>query len=148
MKAYVIRPNMDVFDGTGLLSADAMRTLRLLAEVVADSLVQGGVTSHQAAVWDGRVDVGTPPSLITLPHRQSIIELALRLLDPNGLIGGDIRSVVNCRMATFGQDGQAMLCLRHEDSAPASPDLSLITVTECSERLAGTDLFDGSWPSA
>jgi hypothetical protein len=148
MKAYVIRPNMEVFDGTGSLSADALHALRLLAEVVAESLLQGGDTSHQAAIWDGPVNVGTPPTLVTLPDRQSVVDVASRLLDPNGLVGGDIRSVVNCRMATFGQDGQAMLCLRHEDTAPISPDPSLLTVTECSERLVGTDLFDGGWPSA
>ena len=74
--------------------------------------------------------------------------LTLRLLDPNDLLGGDIRLVANCRAGTFGQDGQAMLCLRLEDAVPPPPKGSLVTVTECSERLAETDLFDGCWPSA
>jgi hypothetical protein len=71
-----------------------------------------------------------------------------RLLDPNGSIGGDIRSAVNCRAVTFGQDGQAMLCLRHDDAAPETLDASLATVTHVSAWLADTDLFDGSWPES
>jgi hypothetical protein len=148
MKAYVIRPNMDVFNGTGILATDAARALRGIADVVANSLRQGGDKCHQASVWEGPTKVGAPPTLVTLSDRQSLVALTIRLLDPNDLLGGDIRSVVNCRTATFGQDGQAMLCLRHEDSVPVVVEGSMLSVTECSERLAGTDLFDGGWPSA
>jgi hypothetical protein len=148
MKAYVIRPNIDVFDGTGILAADAAKTLRVVAEMVADCLQQGNDKSHHAAVWDGPTEVGTTPNVVALSDRQSLVALTLRLLDPNDLLGGEIRSVVNCRTATFGQDGQTMLCLRHEDAMPMTAEASLVSVTECSERLAETDLFDGGWPSA
>jgi hypothetical protein len=147
MKAYVIRPTMDVFDGTGTLGADASRAVHFIAEMVADSLRAGGDDSHRAAVWEGVTETDTPPLLIDLPDRKSFIALARKMLDPNGLLGGDIRSASNCRAATFGQDGQARLCLRHEDAAPVSSDPSLATVTDHSELLVASDLFDGSWPS-
>jgi hypothetical protein len=148
MKAYVIRSDMDVFNGTGRLTADAARALRGIADIVADSLQEGGDKCHQASVWEGQREAGTPPTLITLSDRQSLVALTLRLLDPNDLLGGDIRSAVNCRTATFGQDGQAMLCLRHEDALPTAAEGSMFSVTDCSERLTATDLFDGGWPSA
>ncbi|WP_308515720.1 hypothetical protein [Sphingomonas flavescens] len=147
MKAYVVRPSIEVFDGSGTLSADADRALRVIAEMVADCLQQGDDTSHHAAVWEGSTQVATPPKVIALPDRPSLVALALRLLDPNELLGGDVRSTVNCRAATFGQDGQAMLCLRHEDATPTTPKDALVSVADCSEHLAGTDLFDGGWPS-
>ena len=148
MKAFVIRPNIDVYDGSGTLGSDAAATLHAIAEMVADSLQQGEDRSHHAATWSGPARVHTPPNLVALSDRESLVALTFKLLDPNDLLGGDIRSVANCRIATFGQDGQAMLCLRHQDAVPAMTEVSLVTVTECSDRLAGTDLFDGSWPPA
>jgi len=62
MKAYVIRPHIDVFDGSGILGVDAAKAMRVIAEVVADSLQQGADKSHDAAIWDGPTKVGTPPS--------------------------------------------------------------------------------------
>ena len=146
VRAYVIRPTMDVFDGSGSLRPNAASALALIAEMVADSLRAGGDDSHHAAVWDGPTSVGTPPKLSIVAHRDELVALARKLLDPNAGLGGDIRSAVNCRTVTFGQDGQALLCLRREDSAPASPDSTRAIVTESSDWLAGTDLFDGSWP--
>jgi hypothetical protein len=147
VKAYILRPNIDVFDGTGTLAPHAASALQVIAEMVADCLEEGGDTSHHATVSYGPAKVGTPPNVVPLPDRQSLVTLALRLLNPNDLLGGDIRSVVNCRTATFGQDGQAMLCLRHEDTAPLARDASLVSAIEYSDRLAGSDLFDGGWPS-
>jgi hypothetical protein len=54
--------------------------------------------------------------------------------------------MLNCRSAIFGQDGQAIVCLRREDAAPLSPDTTAITVAEESGWLTETDLFDGGWP--
>jgi hypothetical protein len=148
MKAYVIRPNIDVFDDTGTLSADAAQALRVIGDMVADCLQQGGDKSHHGTVFVGPTELGALPNVVALSDRQKLVALTLRLLDPNDGLGGDIRSVVNCRAATFGQDGQAMLCLRHEDTAPLAADRSLVSVAQCSEWLTGTDLFDGGWPSA
>lgn len=148
MKAYIIRPKMDIFDGNALLATEVARTLRLIAEMVADSLQEGGDKSHQAAVWGGPTEVGTRPTVVRVADRQTLVSLAFRLLDPNDPLGGDIRSAVNCRTVTFGQDGQAVLCLRHDDAAPMTAESALLNVAECSGWLAETDLFDGGWPSA
>ena len=45
--------------------------------------------------------------------------------------------------ATFGFDGQAFLCLRHEDEPPVSPAPDLVEVVEDPTYLTGTDFFDG-----
>jgi hypothetical protein len=139
---------MEVFDGTGVLSASAAKALKIIAEAVAGSLRDGGDASHHAIVWEGPHVAGTPPLMVPLPDPQSLVAWVGRLLDPYAVIGGDIRSIVNCRAVTFGQDGEAMLCLRHEDAAPRSLDPALVTVTEASARLTETDLFDGGWPSS
>ena len=44
---------------------------------------------------------------------------------------------------TFGYDGQALLCLRHEDPPPVSSDTSLAIVEERSDLLVDSDWFDG-----
>ena len=147
MKAYVIRPDMDVFDATGTLTTDASQALRVIAQLVTEALRQGGDNSHSAVVWDGPSDVQTTPTIISVSDRAALVATAFRLLDPNDLLGGDIRSAVNCRAATFGQDGQAMVCLMHEDAEPVAPDGLLLSIAECSDWLAATDLFDGTWPN-
>jgi hypothetical protein len=114
--------------------------------MLTDALRQGGDASHAAVVWEGTpIEVGTPPIVTPVPDRDGMIALAKRCLDPNDIFGGDIRSRLNCRVATFGHDGQAYVCLRHEDEMPRSPDTSIVTVDE-PEWLLGTDWFDGGWP--
>jgi hypothetical protein len=146
MKAYLISPTMDVFDGTGTLTSDASRALDLIAGIVADSLRDGGDGSHQAVVWDGPSMVDQHASIVALADRESVISLLRKMGDPNNLVGGQVRSVINCRAATFGYDGQAFLCLRHEDTMPVSPDPALATVEQHSEWLTEGDWLDG-WPS-
>ena len=144
MKAYALFPKMDVFDGSKLLSPDARRTLDMIAELVVDCLQDGGDFTHRAAVWDE--ESNAPPSLVALADRVSLTAHVLRCLDPNDPFGGDIRSASNCRMVTFGYDGQAFVCLRHEDALPVSPNTELVVVEEHSEWLVETDYFDGTWP--
>jgi hypothetical protein len=149
MKAYVIRPTVEAFDGSGRLSGEASRALDMIADMVADSLCAGGDNSHQAAVWDSpQIFVDTPPAILAMHERQDIVSLARTMLDPNDYVGGDIRSATNCRVATFGQDGQALLCLRQDDAVPVAPDPALATVTEEPGWLSQSDLFDGSWPAS
>ena len=146
MKAYIFSPTMEVFDRSGALTSDARSALDLIAEMVADSLREGGDCSHQAVIWDGPSVVDQIASLVALSDRESLIAVTRKMLDPNNFVEGAIRSATNCRTAVFGQDGQAILCLRHEDTSPRSPDDTIASVEERSEWLAGTDLFDG-WSS-
>lgn len=146
MKAFVIRPTIDVFDGSGALTAEASGALDVVADMVVIALRQGGDTSHRAALWEGVTYAGTPPSLIELLDYKSTLEITLRCLDPNDPMGGNIRSTTNCRAATFGDDGETILCLRHSDRAPVSHSV-LINVEECADWLANTDLLDGGWPN-
>ena len=144
MKAYAFFPKMEAFDGSNVLSPDAHRALDLIADLVVDSLQDGGDFTHMAATWDGEAEAS--PSLITLADRVTLRAHVRKCLDPNDPSGGDIRSTSNCRMIRFGYDGQAFVCLRHEDALPISPDIELVVVEEHSEWLVETDWFDGPWP--
>lgn len=53
------------------------------------------------------------------------------------------RSLLSCRSAFFGYDGQAFLCLHGEDEPPTSPNPSLFFVEERSDFLTSYDYFDG-----
>jgi hypothetical protein len=53
------------------------------------------------------------------------------------------RSLLSCRSAFFGYDGQAFLCLHVEDDPPTSPAPSLFFVEERSDFLTSYDYFDG-----
>lgn len=146
VKAFALLPAGKVYDGTGVLSAEQSSSLDLLAVMLTDALRQGGDDSHAAVIWeDAPIMVGTPPIVTSVSDRDDMIALARRCLDPYDAFGGDIRSRLNCRVATFGYDGQAYVCLRHEDAVPTSPDTSLVTVDE-PEWLLTTDWFDGGWP--
>jgi hypothetical protein len=148
VKVYAVRPVVKAFDGSGTLSSSAEEALRVIADLVVQALRLGGDTSHQAVIWNGLCDVQTSPTMITALDDASLAALVRQCLDPNDLTGGDIRSTVNCRAVTFGQDGQAFLCLRHEDAAPHSPAPTLVTILEEPAWLTETDLFDGAWPAA
>jgi hypothetical protein len=67
-----------------------------------------------------------------------------RSVDPSSSFSATIRSIATCRAATFGYDGQAFLCLRHEDEPPVSPDPSLVVVEERPDFLVECDYFDGA----
>jgi hypothetical protein len=51
--------------------------------------------------------------------------------------------MATCRAATFGYDGQAFICLRHEDDPPISPAPDLVEVAEEPSLLTETDYLDG-----
>lgn len=54
-----------------------------------------------------------------------------------------IRSLVTCRAAFFGYDGQALVCVPTDAPAIVSADEALVSVEECSHLLSETDCMDG-----
>lgn len=54
-----------------------------------------------------------------------------------------IRSLVTCRSVFYGYDGQAFVCLPHEDGPIKSPDNAMIEVRDVSQMLIDTDWMDG-----
>ena len=144
MRVHILRPKSDVFDGSGKLSQEADATLTIIADLVANHLREGGDCSHRAVVWDGPSMLERTATVRPLGERAEVVKTALRLLNPNNFAEGDIRSAINCRAVTFGQDGQAILCLRHEDSTPRLPPSGLVTMEEVSKWLTETDLLDGT----
>jgi len=146
MKVYALRPMVGSFDGSGALSEASGKAIDLIADITVEAMRAGGDVSHQAVFWEGVSNVGDPPTCLPLSDPAQFKALAFRMLDPNDPIGGDIRSGMNCRAVTFGQDGQALVCLRHVDTLPVVPTGDLITVTEISQWLISTDLLDGTWP--
>lgn len=87
------------------------------------------------------------PHVVSLGDPEALRRMVRLSVDPfSGIGAAVIRSIATCRAATFGYDGQAFLCLRHEDEPPASADPSLVTIEDRSNLLTGADYFDGYLP--
>lgn len=152
MRAYGIFPAFDMFDTSDSEDARVKSCIALMTDIVCERLRAGGDIFHVTVDW--RDPEGEPWSICTegvaRPHVVPLSELAdlksvVRFsLDPfSGRCAAVIRSTATCRAASFGFDGQAFLCLRHEDDEPTSPDPALITIEERPEYLTQTDYFDG-----
>ena len=63
--------------------------------------------------------------------------------DPNSGQWMLIRSLVTCRSVFYGYDGQAFVCLPHDDEPILSPDNEMIAVSDQSQMLIETDWMDG-----
>ena len=149
MKAYEILPliEMTVEDDPRVISCHS-----LITELVCNSLRADGDTFHVAVDWRDPdreswgmcTDGVAQPQVVRLDTPESLRELVRLSTDPFSSKGAStIRSMATCRAATFGYDGQAFLCLRHEDNPPASPNKELVEVAECPDLLTNTDYFDG-----
>lgn len=148
MRAYIIDPPFDTY---GVQSERTAAALDLVAAIVFQCLRRGGDRFQSSVVWanpgeePGSVwneDVAEP-HVIDLSTDDALRDWLRKSVDPNVVGGGDVRSIATCRCVTFGYDGQALLCLRHEDEPPVSPDTALVVVEERPELVAKSDYFDG-----
>ncbi|MDC7695589.1 hypothetical protein PQU94_15025 [Asticcacaulis sp. DXS10W] len=153
MKTYCIFPSFELVDDKVDLDDLRVRScVELIATMVFDSLRQNG-DHFQYTVdwrdpgsepWVGWTDDTAQPHVISLADAEDLASLIRRSVDPfSDGSATVIRSIATCRAATFGYDGQAILCLRHEDEVPKSPDTSLVMVEERPDILAESDYFDG-----
>jgi hypothetical protein len=126
--------------------------IEVVSRTVVDALRQGGDNFHYVVDW---LDPGAAPNggsfhedlaqahIQQLEDADTLMDRIRRSVDPFNGIGSTVRSIATCRAATFGYDGQAFLCLRHEDDPPITLDPSLAVVEERSDYLTRTDYFDG-----
>lgn len=148
MRAYIIGPPFETY---GVEDERTSAAIDQIADIVLRSLRRGGDTFHYSVVWanPGEEPGGIWNDDIAEPHvfnlgTEDVLRDWLRkTVDPNRPGGGDVRSIATCRCVTFGYDGQALLCLRHEDEPPVSPDPTLAVVEERPELLLDCDYFDG-----
>ena len=148
MKAYIIDPPFDTF---GKESERTTAAINLIADIVLGCLRRGGDSFHYSVVWaNPGEEPGGPwnedtavPHVVQLDTAEALRGWLRRCVDPNTAGGGDVRSIATCRTVTFGYDGQALLLLRHEDTPPTSPDLSLAVIAERPDFLRDADWFDG-----
>jgi hypothetical protein len=131
MKAYLIGPPFEMYANDDVRTA---RAIELIGGMLLRSLRADENTLHFALTSEGPVQLGS---------QEALREWLRKSIDPNGAGGGDVRTLNNCRCVTFGYDGQAFLCLRHDDDEPISPDTSLAVVEDVSHLLSGSDYFDG-----
>lgn len=129
---------------------DATRPyLDAVVEVLADAM---SPTSDEGlvGVWHvNEINMGSEPfdaeyagkRIKSLSGRETLCSVLRRIADPWDGYFMWIRCQTTCRSVFFGYDGQAFLCLRHEDAAPLGS--SLICVEERPEMLAATDYLDG-----
>ena len=149
MKAYGIFPliEMGVDDDPRVNACHSIVT-----ELVCNCLRAGGDTFHVAVDWRdpdseawSMCTEGIAQShVVPLGSSDALLDLIRLSTDSFSNKGvGVIRSMATCRAATFGDDGQAFLCLRHEDDPPTSPNSDLVEVVERADLLTDTDYFDG-----
>jgi hypothetical protein len=148
MRAYIINPPFDMYGHDDNRTSAAIKHI---AEIVFRCLRSAGDRFQYAVVWadPGQEPGGSfhedlaQPHVFRLETDDALREWLLKSVDPNVDGGGDVRSIATCRSVTFGYDGQAFLCLRHEDEPPFSSDPSLAIVAERPDLLAQSDYFDG-----
>lgn len=151
MRTYGIFP---VFDLTDREDALVQACISLVTEIVIECLRSGGDNSHSAMDWrnpgsgpwqDWSSDIAEP-YLVPLNDAAALRQVVYMSVDPfSPGCATVIRSAANCRAATFGYDGQAFLCLRHDDKPPFSPNPELVLIEERPDLLE-TDYFDGWMP--
>jgi hypothetical protein len=148
MKAYIIDPPFETYSVQDERTSAAFD---LIANIVFQCLRRGGDMFQYSVVWaNPGEEMGTvynediaEPHLFRLETDDALRDWLRKSVDPNVMGGGTVRSVATCRSVTFGYDGQALLCLRHEDEPPVSSDLSLAVVEERTELLTESDWLDG-----
>ena len=149
MKAYGIFPMIDMQKSHDprVESAHAIVT-----KLVCECLRADGDCFHVTVDWRnpnseprGICTEGiATPHAVSLSSREELQKLVSLSTDPSHDEGAAvIRSMATCRAATFGYDGQAFLCLRHEDRIPVSSDPNLVEVSERPDLLTEADYFDG-----
>jgi hypothetical protein len=151
MKVYGIFPVKDLADPT---DDRVQACISLVAEIVFDRLRADGDTFHYALDWRGPAgeawemftDGSAKPHVVHLSDAEDLMRLIRLSVDPFSGKGANIRSIANCRAFTFGLDGQAFLCVRHEDEPPVSSDPSVVVVEERPDLLVDYDYFDGWVP--
>jgi hypothetical protein len=149
MKTYGIFPAFDLGNPADPSVQDC---ISLVTAIVCESMRAGGDTFHatvdwrdpEGEPWSGSTQGLAEPHIVSLATYDELHRLVRISVDPNsGRSAGVIRSIATCRAATFGWDGQAFLCLRHEDGAPVSIRPELVVI-EPRPDLFDTDYFDGS----
>ncbi len=97
-----------------------------------------------APAWQGWTGGLAEPHGVRLSDPETLMIVVRLSVDPYAGAGATVvRSIATCRAVTFGWDGQAYLCLRHEDDPPVSPNPTLVVVEERPELISETDYFDG-----
>lgn len=148
VKTYGIFPAFELRDAD---DPRVQTSIALVTDMVVSALRAGGDPFHfvvdwrdpGSAPWQNFTDGMAEPHLVMLSDPARLGEVVRMSVDPfSPESAGAIRSIATCRAATFGYDGQAFLCLRHEDQPPVASD-GLVIVEERPELLIDSDYFDG-----
>lgn len=153
MRAYYVGPAVDIKTMTErAIDAKTRETTVPIADLISSYLLKDGV---EAVFGLSGLNPPYPPVAadqekfgryrVTRFRSDSELRAAItKSVDP--FCASDyfqFRSLLSCRSAFFGYDGQAFLCLHVEDEPPTSPDPSLFFVEERSDFLTSYDYFDG-----
>ena len=148
MRAYIIDPPFKMFGSDDDRTSAAIKHI---ADIVFGCLRRGGDTFQFAVAWaDPGDEPGgifhedmAEPHVFRLDSDDALLQWLRKSVDPNTDGGGTVRSIATCRSVTFGYDGQALICLRHEDPPPVSSDPLLAVVEERPDLITDTDWLDG-----
>ncbi|MBP6380001.1 MAG: hypothetical protein KA312_06245 [Sphingorhabdus sp.] len=154
MKMYLIGPKTRANeDSNSALTAATRTTNSIIVETLFACLTYGADNSHNG-IWYGSFNPdGNPPdaeyngvSIRHLADPAALRQWLSEAIDSKHGHGCEVRSTINCRVVTFGYDGQAFLTLRTEDPEPVVSDSGIVTIEECSKWLIDTDYQDGMIP--
>ena len=144
MKLYFLWPSFDA------ASRDELQPyLDEVATLVAAAMQPTG-QEELVGVWDnGEIGMVSEPfeaehagkRVRHIKAREQLRSELRRIAAPYSGYFMLVRCLTTCRAVLFGHDGQAFLCLRHEDEAPRATHH--VRVDEQSRMLIETDYLDG-----
>jgi hypothetical protein len=152
LKVYGIYPLQDVIEASSDPLATEAVCVDIVTDIIVESLHHDGYQFCYCVDWrnpgdndsEGYFDTRiAKPHIIHFGSDKELRDAIYKYVHPRIAGGNIIRSIATCRAVTTGWDGQAFICLRHEDPVPKSPNETLVVVQQFKDFLANYDLFDG-----
>ena len=149
MKLFCVSPILSANDDK--VAGDAK--LRKCIEPIADLIVSHLSSDPALFAMRHRGEISEPSlkpnisydyaQVVRIKSESTLKKVLMESGDPHSGKWMLVRSLVTCRSAFYGYDGQAFVCLPSDSEPLVSPDPHVIFVSECSSMLSETDYMDG-----
>lgn len=149
MKLYCVRPNLSANDDKVADDAKLKKCVEPIAELIAAHLSSDPALfamSHKGEISKPSLKPDISYDYAQVVRIENDNDLKRILMESGDPYSGKwmlVRSLVTCRSAFYGYDGQAFVCVPSDSDPILSPDDDLISVDECSALLSETDYMDG-----
>lgn len=149
MKLYRVSPNLSANDDKVADDAKLKKCIEPIAELIVAHLSSDPALfamSHKGEISKPSLEPDSSYEYAQVVRIENENDLKQVLIDSGDPYSGKwmlVRSLVTCRSAFYGYDGQAFVCLPSDSDPILSPNDDLILVDECSALLSETDYMDG-----